>query len=39
MSTSSASLQFSAKAFFHSSMKGPFEVSLARTPTFFWTAA
>jgi hypothetical protein len=39
MSTSSASLQLSAKDFFHSSMKGPLELSLAMTPTFFWMAA
>ena len=36
ISTSSASLHFSLKVFFHSSTKGPLEVSLVRTPTFFY---
>lgn len=35
ISTSSTSLDISSKAFFHSSIKGPTEVSFAIVPTFF----
>ena len=35
MSTSSTSLDISLKAAFHSSAKGPVELSLAIVPTFF----
>ena len=36
MSTSSTSFDMSPKAFFHSSAKGPIEVSLGIVPTFFY---
>jgi hypothetical protein len=36
ISTSSASGHFSLKTFFHSSTKGPFDVSFVSTPTFFY---
>ncbi len=39
MSTSSWSLHFSVKAFFHSSTNGPRDVSFDRTPTFFCSPA
>jgi len=36
ISTSSASEHFSLNTFFHSSTKGPFDVSFVSTPTFFY---
>ena len=38
MSTSSTSFEMSPKAFFHSSAKGPVDVSLGIVPTFFCAA-
>ena len=38
MSTSSTSFEMSPKAFFHSSAKGPVDVSLGIIPTFFCAA-